>query len=355
MHIHTRPLLAACALGAVAVVATPAGAATELTFTTSGTPTSPASLVLEDWADTIAERTDGEVTVEFYYQQSLSKLADNLEAVSSGLADIGIIVPAYSKQDLPLTYLSSTSYASGDPYAVATAWMETREAFPAIQEEEEEAGLKFLAVNSIGPTLFVGDRFYTSPEDFAGATMRLSSHYSRAAQQFGWDVSPARIRSPETYTALEKGTITGSTTYANQIYPFKLNEVADHVTTLNLGQHANMIYASLDTWESLSEEHRQAIEETLPQLTEDLAKAEIQYAEETLGKIEADPTYPVKVMRLEGEERDAWADALRGSYEANVEEASAINPTAAEIAERYMAEIDDAAGEVEASGYPWSQ
>lgn len=354
MTTPMKSYLAAFAVGVFAFGSASALASTELTVTTSGTPTSPASMALEEWAEELSEATDGELTMEFYFQQSLSKLADNLEAISSGLADMGFVVPAYSKKDLPLTYLSSTSYGSGDPHVVARAWMETREEFPQIAEEEARAGVKLLAVNSIGPVLFVGDKHYVTHEDFDGATMRLSSHYSRAAGEYGWNVSPARIRSPETYTALEKGTITGSTTYANQIYPFKLNEVADHVTTLNLGQHMNMLYVNADVWEDMDEDHRQAILDSLPSLNDKLARAEINYADETLGKIEGDETYPVNVMRLEGAEREAWAEQLEGSYQKNVSDAAAIDPTANEIAAFYTGRIDEVAAEVEEQGYPWA-
>lgn len=350
----TRRFLSALAIGLLALSPAGAHAQTRLSFTSAGTPSSPASSVLEAWAAELSEATGGALSVEFYYQQSLSKLADNLEAIASGLADMGIVVPAYSKKDLPLTYLSSTSYTSGDPYVVAKAWMETRSRFPQIAQEEERAGLKFLAVNSIGPVLFVGDRHYVSPDDFDGATMRLSSHYSRTAQQKGWNVSPARIRSPETYTALEKGTITGSTTYANQIYPFRLNEVADHVTILDLGQHMNMIYMSLDTWERLSQEERAAIEQSRPKLMLSLAEAEIGYATQSLERAANDPAYPMKILMLGGQRRQVWADQLRQSYERNVAESAQIDEVASEIADFYTSKIEEIGQAVEADGYPWS-
>lgn len=342
-------LISALALG----FSVPAATAETLTVTSSSPPNSPPSVVLKEWGEKLSEATDGELQLEFYWQQSLSKLADNLDAISAGLADLGPVVPAYSRQKLPLNYLSSTSTGSGDPWVISQAWRETRDEFPAITEEERAAGVKFLAIESIGPVIFVGNKFYKSPDDFQNATMRLSSHYAFAAQDSGWDVNPARIRSPETYTSLEKGTITGATTYANQLYPFKLNEVADFITRMNLGQHSNMYYVGLDTWERLSEEHRAAIEETLPWLNEAFARAEVREAQMVYEEIQKDETYPMKVYDVTAEEREIWSDALEPSYDNNVSKAEKVNPAAPQIAEAYRSNIDEAEERLSDNGYPW--
>lgn len=342
----------AAALGAALIFTAPALAET-LTFTTSAPPTAPQSHVFEDWAKMLKERSGGDLEVEFYYQQSLSKLADNLEAIASGLADIGIVVAAYDRAKMPLTYLSSTSFGTGDPYVVSQAWLDTREKFPSIAAEDEANNIKYLTNHSINSTIMIGDKFYKTPQDMEGQTMRLSSHWVFAAKNEGIGVNPARIRSPETYTSLEKGTISGAVTYPGQLYPYKLNEVADHVTVLDLGQHMNMYYINLDRWNDMDAAHRQLIEDSLPQLTQDLAKAEIQYDEESFARVEKDEEYPMQIHHLTEDERAKWQAALAPSYEKNVEDAVSVNPAAAEIGDYYTSRIDELQQVVKSEGYPW--
>lgn len=349
-----RPAAAFGAALALALTAAPAAQAAEvLSFTTSATPTAPQSPVFEAWAKMLEEKTGGELTVEFYYQQSLSKLADNLKAVSSGLADIGILVPAYTRTVFPLTYLSSTSFGTGNPYVISQAWFATRDRFPEIAAEDEANNLRFLTNHSIGSTVLVGDQFYPTPQAMNGKTMRLSSHWTYAAKVLNLDVNPANIRSPETYTSLEKGTITGSVTYLGQLYPYKLNEVADHLTILDLGQHMNMYYMNLDRWNDLEPEHREIIEASLPQLTLDLARAEIVFDDDSLAKVQVDETYPMKVLKVEGADRDAWRDGLKPSYDNNIAKASEVNPDAPKIAEFYLSKVDELEAKLKAEGYPW--
>lgn len=324
-----------------------------LSFTFPAAPSSASGVVLQEWAQQLEDATNGELKIEFYWQQSLSRLGDNFEAVNSGLADIGTIVPAYSRQQLPLAYLSSTATGSGDPYVISRAWNETRELVPAIQEEERAHNLHYLAVESIGSVLLIGNRFYVTPDDFQNATMRLASHYAFAAQNAGWPVNPARVQAPETYTTLERGTITGAASYADQILPYRLNEVTDNLTLMGLGQHSNMYYINLDRWNGLDPEHRAAIEQSLPDLNTAFARIQIQEADEVLETIANDPVYPMQIYALTDEERAIWAEDLAPSYENNVKQAASVNPQATEIAEAYMALIDSISAQLSTEGYPW--
>ncbi|MBE0593781.1 MAG: hypothetical protein IH616_15420, partial [Gemmatimonadales bacterium] len=193
-------IAAACMFSCVALGISTASAETRLSFSTSESPTSPTSPVFEKWAKALTAETKGDLVIEFFYSQALSKLGDNLKAVSRGIADIATVVPAYSRTQLPLAYLSSTATGTGDQYVVTHAWRQVREEFPEIKAEEDANNVVYLAAGSVGSVVFVGENAYDTPADLAGGTMRLSSHYAYAASKANWPVNPARILSPETYT-----------------------------------------------------------------------------------------------------------------------------------------------------------
>lgn len=350
-----RKVSAALTAGVMLVLAVaPLAAAETLTFSTSSTPTQPQSQVWEAWAKSIEEQTGGELKVEFYYQQALAKLADNFEAVSSGLADIGVVIPGYDRAKMPLTYLISSATDTGDQYVVAQAWQETRDQFPAIEAEDRKNNLKHLTHESLGAPIMIGDRFYPTPAAMEGQTMRLTTHWVFAAQRAGINANAARISSPETYTALEKGTISGAVTYMGQIKPFRLNEVADHLTLLDLGQHTSLYYMNLDRWNALTEEQRTIIETSLPKLRADLARTGLKETEETLEIIRSDADYPMQVLKLDSADRAVWEGYLSASYEENlIAKATEVNPAAPEIAAFYMRRIKEIAAEVAANGHPW--
>ncbi|KKM08176.1 hypothetical protein LCGC14_1726470 [marine sediment metagenome] len=140
-YVHTFTVAAA-----VLTMAAQTAEARTLSFSSSSPPSAATSEVLKDWAETLKEATDGELEIEFYWQQSLSKLGDNLDAVASGLADMAVVVPAYSRQKLPLNYLSSTSIGTGDPWVISEAWLKTRKEFPAFIEEEVKAKAQIIAM-----------------------------------------------------------------------------------------------------------------------------------------------------------------------------------------------------------------
>lgn len=126
-----------------------------LSFSQPGPPRSALAETQIWWAEEVEKQTAGSVEVEFYWLESLAKLADALPAVNAGLADIAQTVPAYHKAKLPLWYLSSTATGTGDQYVVSEAWRRTRDKFPAIAEEEKANGVKYLFHYSIGPTVLL--------------------------------------------------------------------------------------------------------------------------------------------------------------------------------------------------------
>lgn len=348
-------ILRSVAVCLLALAVSSAAAEIRLTFSTAESPTSPSSRVFEDWAKKLSDETKGDLRIEFFYSQALSRLGDNLKAVSRGIADIAMVVPAYSPAQLPIAYLAETATGTGDQYVVTRAWQQVREEFPEIKAEEDRNNLVYLVPNSAGSVLFIGERVYETPADFKGETMRLSTSYAYAANQAKWNVNPARILSPETYMALEKGTISAATTYVTQIYPHKLNEVAKHVTLINQGQHTSMFYMNKDRWNGLSEANRAALERSLPGLARDLARSEIEASHETLSRLEGDPQYPMKIHRVSKDSQEVWADKLKLAYEYNIEKAAAVNPKASDIAVRYLQLIDEIEAEVSEKGYPWER
>jgi len=85
-----------------------------LTYSTFFPPTHIQSVTSQNWCDEVEKRTEGRVKVQFFPGQTLTRAPQTYEAVTNGIADIGVAALAYtqgrfpvmSAMDLPLGYPS---------------------------------------------------------------------------------------------------------------------------------------------------------------------------------------------------------------------------------------------------------
>lgn len=61
--------------------------------------------IVEAWAKTIEEESNGELRVQNFPSQTLSKANDTYEATVKGIADIGLTVQGYTAGRFPLTQI----------------------------------------------------------------------------------------------------------------------------------------------------------------------------------------------------------------------------------------------------------
>lgn len=85
---------------------------------------------LKWWAEKIREQTDGALAIEFFHMGSLVKLKDALEGVSSGVADIAYVIPAYTPSRLPLWNIATTSQGPADEWIAVESWSRIRDNTP---------------------------------------------------------------------------------------------------------------------------------------------------------------------------------------------------------------------------------
>ncbi|WP_273134799.1 C4-dicarboxylate TRAP transporter substrate-binding protein [Marinobacter vinifirmus] len=311
---------------------------------------------LEWWSNELEKRTDGEVTVKVHYMGSLVKLKDAVEGISSGVADAGYVIPAYSQARMPLHYLSTTGVGSGDQYVTTQAWRRMYNKFPQLKEELDRNNMVYLSHYSIGPGVLLSkDKPYFTPEDFGGDKIRLASRWAKAASLEGWNVTPVNLTFPDIYTALERGTVDGAQSYLNYVLPYRHHEIANHVVEPNMGQQTNIVVMNKRVYENLSDEARAAIEELKDEWLLRNARGDIEDNEDAREELENDPEYPTKVHMVSEEQREAWAKAIKGAEQENIEKTKARAEVAPELYEAYLAEIEKIEQEVKENGYPWDK
>jgi len=308
------------------------------------------------WANEIHTRTNGTLKIEFHFMGSLLKLADAVEGISAGVADMGYVVPAYSQAKLPLWYLSTTSQGPGDEWVVNEAFRRVRARTPEILAEEERNNFKYIAHYSLGaPVLLSKSRPYLSPADFRGDKVRLPGAYAAAARQAGWRVTSVNLTFPDVYSGIDRGTISGTMSYIIHVLPFRHNEVANHVVEPGLGQVTNVIFMNRRIWESLTPEQQQVIDDLELEFNLRLARGNIEDAEKARAELRNHPRYPMQLHRPSAEQLAAWDEGFKIATEQKLETISRWAPNARAVSDDLMQELLRVEQERQEKGYPWAR
>ncbi|WP_101675257.1 TRAP transporter substrate-binding protein DctP [Alloalcanivorax mobilis] len=334
-----------------------AASARAISFASSTPPTNTSyNRVLKWWSDELEKRSDGELSLNIHYMGSLVKLKDAVDGVSSGVADAGYVIPAYSQARMPLHYLSTTGVGTGDQYVAMEAWRRMYDRFPELKEELDRNNMVYLSHYSIGPSVLLSkNRPYYTPDDLKGDKIRLASRWARAAEQGGWNVATVNLTFPDIYTALERGTIDGAQSYLNLVIPYRHHEIANYVIEPNLGQQTNIVVMNKRVYENLSEKSKKALKSLQDELLLREAREDLIDSKNSRDELTNDKKYPTKVIRLNAEQRRSWAKAVSQADEDVVGRLAKRNPAAPKIYKAYMAEIDKVEKEVEENGYPWDR
>jgi len=186
----------------------------QITGSTGYPQTHPNSLGLVEWADSVTESSDGRLSFEWYYGDSLVALPDNASALDDGLIDVGYIVPAYTPAEFPADAWASRIGYGNDKrpvvglLAAAAATIEFGYTEPALREEIEANGTMALI-----PRFQMFDNYnmicgseVTSLEDARGKRVRVGGEaYARFATYLG--MTPVSMTASEMYEGMERGIV----------------------------------------------------------------------------------------------------------------------------------------------------
>jgi len=157
---------------------------------------------------TLEAASNGRVKVQFYGTQSLGKVLEQYEMVLDNVSDIGGAIPvAYEADKLPLTSFMEF------PFIFKSAVMGTKvfwKLYDAGFFNDEYKEVKLLSYwNCAVNQLATAEKRIDKLEDFKGLKFLVGSpmHYAMWKQL---DAIPIRMGYPDTYTAMQRGTLDGS-------------------------------------------------------------------------------------------------------------------------------------------------
>lgn len=268
-------LLSTVALAGVLATAVSAQAqeSYDLQFQSSDNSGTTAFQIQQDWAEKVGEMSDGRISIEMVPVGSIVEYNETLDAVGSGILDGHITDSSYFTGKDPAFALI------GNPVGAYSSPEELRAFFnEGGGTELYNEILNPYGVQFIGPAAQTAEAVPSkvpidAVEDFEGVKMRAPEGMVQSAFEAA-GASPVNLPQSEVFTSLDKGVISAAdaTTLATN-HSMGLHDVAKH--PIWPGFHSlplNEVSINKETWDSMSEEDRQLLTESVEAYANDLAE-----------------------------------------------------------------------------------
>jgi len=204
---------------------------------------------IEAVAEFFKAESNGQIEIKIAYGSSLGPEKQIPEGVKSGAFEGGQICAGYYPNKFPLLTVMELPFITPPDTAVNAKIMAEVYQHPAIVKEMTERwNVRVLAPIPLPPYEFMGNRKIETVDDLKGVKMRISGLNAKALQVFG--AVPTMVTAPESYTAVERGTIDMlGFPYAYTFGAYKTYEVSKYVTE-GIGMGGFMCFQgiSLDSW-----------------------------------------------------------------------------------------------------------
>lgn len=222
--------------------------------------THPGHIAAVQFAENVAERTNGEVTVELFPANQLGSPPEQLEQTVLGAIDMNL--PTHGGLDkydralgTAMTPFAFSSYEHAHDVLDGefTDW---------VAPKLEDQGLVMLGhweygfrniTNSVKPI--------NTPEDVAGLKLRTPPELQIVAAMEGLGAATTQIAFPELPNALNQGVVQGQENPVGVIYHYNLNDFQDHMALTRHVYNSMIHVVNKDTWDKLTPNQQRILRE----------------------------------------------------------------------------------------------
>jgi TRAP-type C4-dicarboxylate transport system substrate-binding protein len=260
MNIKTSIWLAATALGLIASQAS--AEPVKLRVADVYPTTHPVSnTTIKVFMDDVKQRLGDQIEFEYYPAEQLGKGKDLLALTQQGVVDIGLVVPSYVSDKLPLSAVSELPGAYATSCEGTEAMLELVTNGVLAEQEFKPNGVRILIAHTFAPFQAFSSKPFDTIASLQGQKLRtLGAVTDMTIESLG--AVPIRISAPEINEAMSRGTIDGglmgvATVLSYDLVPY----VKSAVYGTSFGG-AFVSYAISDAnWAKLSPEVQQAMTE----------------------------------------------------------------------------------------------
>ena len=246
--------------------------------------------------------------VEFYPSAQLGSFEDTPTILSSGIADVSDVVPAYLSAQMPLSSVFDLPGYTRDS-CVGDAAVARLTADGSITREQE---IDQLGIRPLWSVLLTGYELMTAepstqPLGQRGAILRSpGGAVDRAVETMG----AAGVSMPlgDMYEAVSRGTVDGTVASPTSMAPYKLAEVLRNSTIgADLGSVAVLYSISEQQWSELNDEQRSIVDEVAAATQKNLCEQLNELLPKSQTQMEEDGT---TLNRLTPEQQAQWDEEV---------------------------------------------
>lgn len=267
--------------------------------------------IFEAWAEQVEKDSNGELKVENYPSQTLSQADETYEAVTNGIADIGITAQGYTNGRFPLSQIVELpGVASSAPEGACV--LQTLYDDGQIASEYDDTHVLFMFTTGPG-YIHTRETDVQTPSDLEGLRMRRPTAVAgNILDNMG--AEPVGMPAPEIYTSMQRGVLDGLSFPWEGMKTFRLNELAEYHTQVPFYTLIFVATMSQSTYDSLSPEQQEIIDENSGMKWADNA-GEVFASIDAAGKKEAEEAgHTIRVIDNPLED-SAWQKPLKAGID----------------------------------------
>ncbi len=304
------------------------------------------------FADDVAARTNGDVTIDIQWGGALFKADAALQGVSDGVADLGTIIGVYFPQEMVAYDIADLPLLNADAWVGMRATDELMRTDPAISANLADQDLVYLGTfTTSAVNIGCKGAAIRTADDVSGLKVRGVGAYGEVFRDLGANMVAMPIY--DAYQGLDTGLLDCSQGYSYAVAALKQQEVMTSYTILNWGQVGALgIFMNKFAYDSLTEEQQTAMQEAGVGMADTLG--ELITADNEVA-VQAMRDVGVEVIELEDSERDKLVERGKPYIDAWVEQATAAGLDGAGMLANYRELLAKYTAERDEQGYPWTR
>lgn len=209
----------------------------------------------------IEEESNGRLKIEDHWDGEIAAAYDALGAVSKGATDIGTVVPEYTAKELPLHQIFKSFIKAPVGHRQIDFFNRVYSEAPAFPAELDKNNIVQIYFGTGYPVAFFRNAPMASLDELKGGRWRSASFWHLDFLKNAGAAPVTMHWGPEIPAALKAKTLDGLMVNVDSGYMLKVHETAPHVLVskdLWLG-HVYIMTMNKDVWNSLAQEHKDAI------------------------------------------------------------------------------------------------
>lgn len=214
--------------------------------------------IFEAWAESVTDASDGQLQVQVFPSETLSKADQAYQGTVDGISDIAVTLQGYTSGRFPLSEIVQLPGVSNSANQGACI---LQSLFDEGLISDEYDDVKVLYLFTTGPAyLHTRDDDIQTPEDMEGLRIRRPSDVA-GEMLSNMGAEPIGMPAPDIYTSLQRGVMDGLSFPWEAMKVFGINELVDYHLEMPYYSGVAVAVMNRDSYERLSSELQSVIDE----------------------------------------------------------------------------------------------